>query len=106
MGKHDQLNLRIVRGKEDATFFRDKRGTDPPPLLGAHGNVLQIGVLAGKSARFRSGLGKRRMDPSGFLVDLQRKLVDIGILQFAQHPVMQDQGNFLIGFGQGFQHIG
>ena len=44
MCHHAQLDLRIICGKQNFSFFRDKRGANLPAQFRSNGNVLQIGV--------------------------------------------------------------
>ena len=63
MGKHAQLNLRIVRLAEHASLPCKKDFPNQPAKLHAHGNVLQVRVSAADAPRRRNRLVERAVNP-------------------------------------------
>jgi hypothetical protein len=62
------------------------------PSSRAHGDVLQIGVVAGQPAGHRHGLRVMRVHAAGVGVDHLRQLVGVGALELGQAAVLEDLG--------------
>jgi len=73
-----QFDLRIIRRQQFAIWRGDKGSADFFPLDRADGDVLQIGIAAGKTA----GIGQRHMKTgmhaAGFGIDLFNQCIGIG----------------------------
>ena len=70
---------------------RDEGGADAPAFLGAHRDVLQVGVAGGEPSRHHRGLREVSMHSAGFRVDHARQLVGVGALEFGQAAVFEQQ---------------
>ena len=69
VGEHAQLDLAVVGGDKLGAGRGDEGGADLPALLGADGNVLQIGIGGGKPAGRRRSQGVTRVDAAGLGID-------------------------------------
>ena len=74
--RHDpHLDLAVVRGHERLEPVPDDEGlTDPPPLLGADRDVLQVGVGRTQPTSRGNGLQVGRVDPSVVIDTLDQPL--------------------------------
>ena len=104
MGKHTQLDLRIVRVHKDAAFLRYEHFPDTPAQLHAHGDILQIGLCGADTPGGGNCLIEIGVNP---LVrpDIDSQPVGVSGFQLGQLPVFQDvlyNGRLP---GKLFQHI-
>jgi hypothetical protein len=61
VGEHAQLHLRVIGADETLPFVSVESAPDPLPPLGAHWNVLQVGVRRRQAPGGRHGLVERRV---------------------------------------------
>ena len=87
-----QLDLRVVGAQEHAVFRCDERRADAAPELGAHGDVLQVGVRARQPARRGNRLVEARVNPAVVDVDELRQGIEVGRLELGQLAVLDDLG--------------
>ena len=103
MRQKTQFDLRIVGVHEHVPLSCDKEFPQFPAHIRADGNVLQIGICAGKPPRRRHRLIIRRMHDAVF--DERTNPVHIGGLQFLHLAVLQDEPRDLVLFGKFFQNF-
>ena len=56
VGHQAQLNLRVVGAEEDVAVGGDEGAANFLAVVGAHGNVLQVGIGRGQASRGGDGL--------------------------------------------------
>ena len=74
---NSQLDLRIVRGEQQISFFGDERRANLPPQLAADGNVLQVRVGRAEPARRRARLAKAGVQAPCFGMNQFRQRIDV-----------------------------
>ena len=87
--QHAQLDLAVIRVQQHVPLARHKGAADLAPLLGTDGDILQIGLQAGDTARDGGGLVKGGMHAPVAAAQLGQAL-DIGALQLG-HPAVAKQ---------------
>ena len=102
MGHDAQLNLAVISAGNHAARRRHKRLAHAPPLGRADRDVLQIGVVAGQTARHRHRLRVVGMHAPGRWQGQLREFVGVGALELGQSPVLQNFGRQGEVFGQFF----
>ncbi len=106
VGDHAQFDLAVVGAQQQVLVAARYEGlSDLAPLLGADGDVLQVGLVAGQAACGRHRLAEIGMDAPCDGVHLPRKRIDIGALQLLQLAVFQDGLHDGMGVLQRAQHI-
>ena len=107
MGQQAQFDLAVVGADQLRALGRDEGLADAAAFLGAHRDVLQIGIGGGQAP----GRGRRhrigRMHAAGLGIDVGRQRIGIGAAQLGQAAPFQH----LLGDGMAlrrhvFQHIG
>lgn len=78
MGKNHQLDLTVVSGDKKIPFGRNKGRADPSAVLIPDGDILEIGILTGKTPGSGPGLDQLGMNPASFRVNQFGQGVDIG----------------------------
>ena len=104
MGQHTQLDLGIVRIREQIPLLRDKSPADQPAQLHAHGNILQVRLRGADPARRRDRLVQGGVNPA-VRSDAGKKPVRIGGFQFGKPSVFQNLRSDRMLFRQLFQHV-
>ncbi|MNV92691.1 hypothetical protein D3C71_1873110 [compost metagenome] len=84
MGHDAQLDLRIVGTGNELALGRNKGFADAAPFGSAHGNVLQVRVVAGQAPRHRHGLCIVGMHPAITWQGHLGQLVGIGSLELGE----------------------
>ncbi len=92
VGQNAQLDLGVVGREHLPALAGDERLPDLAALLGADGDVLQIGVAAAQPAGNGDGLVERGMDTSRLGVNHLQKRVGVGGFELRQGTVAQNQG--------------
>ena len=105
MRQDAQLNLAVISIHQHVPRGRHKGAADLPSQIGAHRNILQVGLGAGNAPRGRAGLVKEGMD-AALVVHLADQRVNIGAVQFAHLPVFQDIADGGMGIPQRLQRFG
>ena len=106
MRKQAQLDLRIVRGHEYMVALEGHEAfPDAAPEIGAHGNVLQVGIGRRKAPGRRHRLIESGMEPTVSAAQL-RQGVDIGSLDLGQLAVFQDEPGQHMLLRKLGQHLG
>ncbi|MPN38333.1 hypothetical protein SDC9_185857 [bioreactor metagenome] len=91
--QHAQLNLRVIRGEDQAVLImRDKGFAQFAAHFVSNRNILQIRFGGGQSACHRQRLLKVGMDSAVF-IDCIAQSLDIGRVQFGNLPVIHDLFN-------------
>ena len=103
--RHDaQFDLRVV-GRQQHALLGDERFAHPAPGLGAHRDVLQIGIGRGQPAGDHRRLRIVRVHAAGVRVDHARQLVGVGGLQLGQPAVLQQHLRQRVVLRQLAQHF-
>ena len=105
LGDDAQLYLRVV-GREQGVLFvaRHEGLADLAPLLGADGNVLQVGTARLHASSSRHRLLVMGVDPRRGGKDGTRKHVQVGGLQLGAQPVVEDLTGYLVLMRQARQN--
>ena len=106
MGKHAQLNLRIVGGDHLAAGIGDKSRADPQSELIANGNVLKVGIGGREPPGARHGLVEGRVQAAASRLNKFRQRIDVSGLQLGACAVFDDSARQVVLFGERFQHRG
>jgi hypothetical protein len=86
-----QLDLAVVGGEElPSRLARHEGAADLPPLLRAHGDVLEVRVARAEPSRDRPRLVVARVESTRVRVDELGERVDVGALQLHQRPELED----------------
>ena len=100
-----QLDLAIVRRDQHMAGLGDEGRADLAPFLGAHRDILQVGVVGRQAAGGGGGQGEGGVHPPGAPRDGGDQVVGIGALQLGQlAPVQQHARQFVALGGQVLQH--
>ena len=91
VGHDAQFDLRVVGGNDAVAVGGDKGGADAPAFLGAHRNVLQIGIAGSEPPGHHRGLREVRVHAASVGVDHARQLVGVGALELGQTAVFEQQ---------------
>ena len=106
VGKHAQLDLRIVGADQQVFLFdRDEGATDALALLRAHRDVLQIWRCARETTCCRHCLVERGVH-AVVRVDELQQTVHVGAFELGQLAVIQHAPNDRMVVAQRFQHLG
>jgi len=105
VGHDPQLDLGVIGRHETPAGRGDERPPDLLPLLGADGNVLEVGIGAGQAAGGRDSLVERGVQTACRGIDQRRQRVHVSGLEFGQLPVVQDAGGQRVQRGQRLQHL-
>ena len=89
MGHNAQFNLRIV-GRQDlpTRFLSTECFADFASLFIPDGNILKIGIAAGKTPGGGYSLIETGMDPACFRVDVRWKRIQVSTDQFIQFTIV------------------
>ena len=105
MGHDAQLDLRIVGTGNQLALWGHKGFAHAAAFGRAHGNVLQIGVVAGQAPRHRHGLRVVGVHTAIRWQGHLRQLVGVGALELGQRAVLEQLGGQRIVLGQLLQHF-
>ena len=100
VGQDPQLDLRIVGCQEPPALPGHEGLADLLALLGAHRNVLQVGVAGAQPSRGRHALVERGMDPAVLGMDQGRQRIEISALELRELAMLQEQGGQRVPGGQ------
>ena len=89
MRHHPQLDLRVVGADQDRARRRDERAADRATLLGAHRDVLQVGIVRRQPPGRRARLVVRRVHAAVARIDRERQRVEIRRLELGECPVLE-----------------
>ncbi len=90
MRQDAQLDLRVIGGEQRPAGLGDERGANLAAQLGAHGDVLQIGVGGAEAAGGRAGLAEARVQAAGGGIDQLGQRVDVGGFELGDFAVFED----------------
>ncbi len=105
VGHDAQLDLRIVGGKNLPAGRCHKGLADAPAFLGAHRDVLQVGIRRGKPPGGRGGLVVAGVYPSRARIDDLGQFLGIGRTQFGQTSIFEDQARQFMFIGNRLQRL-
>ena len=105
VGHDAQLNLAVVGAGNHPARRGDEGLANAPPLGRAHGDVLQIGLVAGQPPRHGHGLRVVGVHAPGARQGHVGQLVGVGVFQLGQAAVLQNFGGQGVVVGQFFQHL-
>jgi hypothetical protein len=78
--KQAQLDLAVVGREQEMPRLGDEGAADPPPLLGADGDVLEVRVGRGEAARARRGHREGGVHAARFGIDLIHQRIGVSRL--------------------------
>ncbi len=96
MRQQAQLDLRIVGRQQGAAFLGDEGLADLAALLGAHRDVLQVGIGRGQPAGGGAGHVVGGVDAPVVGVDLLQQRVGIGALELGELAPVEHAGGQLV----------
>ncbi len=107
MSQHPELDLAVVGADELRSGRCDKGGSDLAALVGAHRNVLKIGIGRGQPAGRGGGHGIARMHPAGFGMGVAQQRVGVGRAQLGElTPLKHPPGKVEPAGGKVVERIG
>ena len=106
VGEDPQFDLGVVGAEQGPALLGQEGLADAPAVLGAHGNVLQVGVAAAQAPSGRHCLVEIGVHPPGFRLHQLRQGVDVGALELAEHPVLQHQWHHRVVVAEFLKHGG
>ena len=104
MGEHAQFDLRVVRGHQEAPGSGNETGTHARAESAADGNVLHVGVAAGKAAGGGARLVEGGVQALVFVGHAGQR-IEVGGAQLFQHTKFQDEGDERMLVAQRLQHF-
>ena len=105
MGQDAQFNLGVVRINQDVAGLGHKGPADLPAHGRAHGDVLQVGIVAGDAPGGGAHLVKGGVD-AALPIHQPQQRIDIGGVQLAHLAVQQDFLDAGVQRRNGFQGLG
>ena len=106
MGQQPQLDLAVIGADQLVALGGDEGLADAAAFLGAHRNVLQIGIGGGQPPGRGRGHGIGGMHPPGLGIDIAGQRVGIGAAQLGQAAPFQHFLGDVMALGRHFfQHI-
>ena len=106
MREDAQLDLRIVGGEQRPAGIGDERGANLAAELGAHGNILQVGIGGTEAARGRAGLAEARVQAAGCRLNQFRQRVHVGGFELGDFAVFENFARQFVQEREFVEHVG